>query len=293
MCLLPVASKIVSGDSGGTAKPVGPVVERGFREKIEGAEAILRTMEQIELPPRHVFADGIYCRELLVPEGVMLTGKVHRHDALIVVHYGDISVMTEEGTVRVKGPDTFRGKAGVKRIGYAHKETLWSSVFATTLTDLDEIERELYEPEPEGLGSMFDFKTGQVKQEMLDRQDYMYVIDESGLGHDLVNTLVSYEDDQDLSPIPGIYQAPSAIHGVGVFTEIPRSHGSVIGKASRNGMRTILGRFANHSRNPNMIPVPTNDDELDFIACREIQAGEELSIDYRATMKLRGMLGGG
>lgn len=136
------------------------------RDKILEAEKFIASLPQIEIEPHHVFADGIYSREILIPAGTVITGKVHRNSDLNIVIYGHMRVRTEDGIKEVHGPAHFRGCAGVKQIGYAYDDTLWITVHATRTTDLDELEKELFiecEDEPHVL----DFKTGKALQKEL------------------------------------------------------------------------------------------------------------------------------
>ena len=126
------------------------------------AEERVRELTQVGLKVTHRFAPGLYYREMLIPKGTTLTGRVHKKDDLKIVYYGDIEVMTEDGYMRVQGPAVLRGRAGSKPWALALEDTLWASVTATELTDLDEIEKELFEDEP----SSFDFKTGMLKGEV-------------------------------------------------------------------------------------------------------------------------------
>lgn len=78
---------------------------------------------------RHWFAPGIYARELLIPAGTCLTGKIHRHEVLNIC-VGDISVLTEDGVKRMTGHHTLVSPAGIKRVGFAHADTLWTCIHA-------------------------------------------------------------------------------------------------------------------------------------------------------------------
>src|ERR1035437_7881782 len=144
---------------------VASQLEKPTEAKIYSAERFLATLPQTEVDPRHVFADGIYSRELLIPAGNWITGKVHKQNDLNIVVYGHMKVMTSEGFKEVAGPAHFTGKAGVKKIGYAYEDTLWITVHHTHLTDLDEIEKELFEDN--GEPKVLDFKTGKSTQESL------------------------------------------------------------------------------------------------------------------------------
>ena len=112
-------------------------------EKIEAIERLMRQREQVDIPPTHYFAQGLYARQIIVPKGVLATGKVHLDDYLIVIPYGDLTVRCEDGVQRIKGPAVFTAKRGMKHIGFAHEETMWICVHAAKATTPDEAEREL------------------------------------------------------------------------------------------------------------------------------------------------------
>jgi hypothetical protein len=109
-------------------------------------EAAMLDMPQLEIPVRHWFAPGMYAREVTIPAGVCLTGKIHKFPHLNIISAGDISVLTEEGVKRIKAPFTLLSPAGVKRVGYAHTETVWTTIHATTETDLAKLEEHFIAP---------------------------------------------------------------------------------------------------------------------------------------------------
>jgi hypothetical protein len=45
-----------------------------------------------------------------------------------IVQYGEIEVATEAGRKRIIGPVMFESLAGMKRAGYALKDTLWTTI---------------------------------------------------------------------------------------------------------------------------------------------------------------------
>ena len=113
-------------------------------EQIEKIEAELLKFPQIAIEPAHHFAEGVYAREILIPAGALLTGKIHRTDTLNVVTKGEMSVWTQDGFRRVKAPCTFTSRAGLKRIGIAHTDTQWIAINANPdncreIARLDEI----------------------------------------------------------------------------------------------------------------------------------------------------------
>ena len=114
------------------------------REFILAVEGKMRELPgQMEIEPIHHFSKGIYARELRIPAGTLLTGKIHKFENLNIISQGDISVFTEEGVKRIQAPCTLVSPPGTKRIGYAHTDTVWTTIHATEETDLQALESEL------------------------------------------------------------------------------------------------------------------------------------------------------
>lgn len=112
------------------------------REQIERLEAQMRMMEQLPIEPVHHFADGLYAREILIPAGTILTGKVHSTEHLNIVSKGRIAVWTEDGMKIIAAPCTIVSRPGTKRVGFALEDTVWTTIHANpqNLTDLAALE---------------------------------------------------------------------------------------------------------------------------------------------------------
>jgi len=117
------------------------------RAQIMRLEREMRAFEPIEIKTTHRFSDGVYAREIFIPKGCLLTGKVHKTVHLNIISQGDISVWTEEGMKRVLAPFTMVSQPGTKRVGFAHEDTVWTTIHGTHETDLEKLEAELIEPE--------------------------------------------------------------------------------------------------------------------------------------------------
>ena len=76
----------------------------------------------------HLFSDGIYIREMVIPENCMLTGAIHKTSHMSIMSAGDISILTVDGVKRLTAPFVVNTAPGVKRIGFAHKHTVWMDV---------------------------------------------------------------------------------------------------------------------------------------------------------------------
>lgn len=117
-----------------------------LREKIDALEALMLREPQVEIEPVHYFAHGLYAREITIRAGTLLTGKIHRTEHLNIVSKGRIIVWTEDGMKEVAAPFTMVSRPGTKRVGYALEDTVWTTVHATTETDLAKLEAELIAP---------------------------------------------------------------------------------------------------------------------------------------------------
>lgn len=135
---------------------LNPVVELtgGLRDKVTALEEWLKTLPQLPEDVHHHFAPGVYMRELRIPKGACLTGKIHRTAHLNILVKGDISVLTEHGVVRLIAPAVISSSPGIKRAGYAHEDTIWITVHPTHETDLQKLEAELIAPSFEALGEI-------------------------------------------------------------------------------------------------------------------------------------------
>lgn len=117
-------------------------------EQLRELEARLLQCEQMEPELTHHFADGVYGRELFIPKGATLVGKIHKHSTLNILLRGKIAVTNADGAVRVlEGPAVFVSPPGCKKVGHALEDTVWMNVHGTKLTDLAAIEAKFIVPE--------------------------------------------------------------------------------------------------------------------------------------------------
>ena len=118
-------------------------------EKINNLESEIRQNGTIELVHKDYFSKDVYARELHIPKGTVLTGKIHKFTNLNIMSKGDISVLMEDGTIkRVQAPFTIVSPPGTRRVAYAHEDTVWTTIHGTDKTDVDEIEEEFIAQTP-------------------------------------------------------------------------------------------------------------------------------------------------
>lgn len=121
-----------------TLAKAGREAVRGFIRDLE--QVCAETEEQIQIPVQHHFAKDVYAREITIPKGALIVGKIHKYRNLNILSQGEVTVLTEKGIKRMKAPCTFVAEAGAKRVIYAHSHAVWTVMHGTDETDLDTIE---------------------------------------------------------------------------------------------------------------------------------------------------------
>jgi hypothetical protein len=142
----PVQNEVIS-----TAPPA--LTHGEIREKIDQLERAMFAMpdRHIEIETRHYFAKGLYAREITIPKGALLTGKIHKTHHINIISKGEIAVLTENGMELIRAPATIVSPPGTKRVGYACEETVWTTLHGTDETDLEKLEAALIAPSHEAL----------------------------------------------------------------------------------------------------------------------------------------------
>ncbi len=130
------------------------VQELELREKIYAFEASMYTLDNVFtdvdclFQPTHRFSEGVYHRELVIPAGMVVVGKRHAVEHIVMLVKGKCYVATERGVQELEGPLTFISPAGEKRIVVSITETTWVTIHPTHETDLEKIEADVIIAEP-------------------------------------------------------------------------------------------------------------------------------------------------
>lgn len=85
---------------------------------------------------------------MFIRGGTILTGKIHRHEHMVVVLQGSVTIYTVDGRRMAKAGDAFVSPRGTKRVAIAHEDTRWLTIEATDETDLNRIEDEMIVSDP-------------------------------------------------------------------------------------------------------------------------------------------------
>jgi hypothetical protein len=135
------------------------VLQEGLMDKIAKGE-IESTLDDCTLthhfsPIDEKYGCGTYAREMFIPKGTIIIGKIHRHQHLNFIMKGKVSVATEFGKKYFEAPHTFVSEVGLKRAVYAEEDTIWVTVHLTEHQgeeNLSKIEEEVIAPTYEEMG---------------------------------------------------------------------------------------------------------------------------------------------
>ena len=99
-------------------------------ERIFGNQDIVTVHGDNELCPlKHSFTNGMYVREIFIPAGFLIVGKIHKHDHPNFLLKGKVRILTEfEGESIIEAPMSIISKAGTKRALFTLEDTIWVTV---------------------------------------------------------------------------------------------------------------------------------------------------------------------
>lgn len=110
------------------------------RDKVAAFEQMMLEQPQVEIPVKHYFAEGVYGREIFIPKGTILTGKIHKYSQLNILALGVMEVLVDDKVRLVEAPFTVISPPGTKRIARAIEDCVWITIHGTNETDLEKIE---------------------------------------------------------------------------------------------------------------------------------------------------------
>ena len=139
-------------------------VQDGLQKLIDDG-AVQSTLENCTLkhyftPKDEKYGCCTYAREMLIPKGTLIIGKIHRHQHLNFISKGKVTVFTEFGQKHLEAPCTFISEVGLKRAVYAQEDTLWTTVHLTEFEgeeNLNKIESEVIAPSYNEMGLTASF----------------------------------------------------------------------------------------------------------------------------------------
>jgi hypothetical protein len=113
------------------------------------------TLKHYFTPKDEKYGCSTYAREIFLPKGSFVIGKIHKHPHLNFISKGRVKVFTEFGDKHLVAPCTFISEVGLKRAVYAEEDTIWTTVHLTEFEnedDLVKIEQEVISPTYDNMG---------------------------------------------------------------------------------------------------------------------------------------------
>lgn len=142
--------------------PPKPPVNMQFRRLVVALQKKIESLPGAMIgdcfPLKHSFAEGVYIREIVIPKGMFCIGKLHKESYINCIMMGDMTVFTEQGVKRIKGPCSVVAPAGTKRFGYSHEETVWITVHPnpTNSDNIEMLEKEIHAEDYDVLDDVID-----------------------------------------------------------------------------------------------------------------------------------------
>lgn len=139
--LLDSAALLVGDDAA-----LGPE-RRWVRAEIADLQSrMMASPERVHIEPTHIFAQGLYVREVALPAGTIAVGHIHAQEHVCIVSKGRVSVVTEAGAREVVAPATFVVPRGTKNVVRVEEDAVWTTIHATEERDVATLEATLLLP---------------------------------------------------------------------------------------------------------------------------------------------------
>ena len=258
-------------------------------------EQALLAHKQTDCPVTHHFGPSLCIREVFMPAGTLAIGHRQKFDHMNIMLQGKVMVVGDNGEfVTLTAPLMFVGKPG-RKVGYVLEDVIWQNVYATDLKDINDVEDYFIE-------KSLDWQTDAEAKFAVNaiahnasREDYLAVLSESGISHEIARQQTENEDDRLDLDNANFRVAKSPIDGLGLYVTSSVNEGDIICPARIDGMRTQAGRYTNHALNPNAKMVLLDNGDINLVALTDIQGcqggdiGTEATIDYRKALSLSGI----
>ena len=126
-------------------------LEQNLRNIANGETVVVGTDEKpivsdsTLVPIRHFFMDGVYVREMTMYKDTVVVGAIHKHLHMCFLLTGKITVVNEEETVDHIAPCFIVSTPGIKRVLYAHEDSIWYNTHKnpSNTEEVEELEKDI------------------------------------------------------------------------------------------------------------------------------------------------------
>ena len=121
-----------------------------FKEQVERLEKIMINSGSKDvvvgdseiMPLKHSFSEGIYVREIFIPKGMFVIGKIHKLCHTFFLMKGKLRMLTPNGVEEIEAPFYGNAEAGTKRVIVALEDTIFVNVHPNpqNIKEMDKLE---------------------------------------------------------------------------------------------------------------------------------------------------------
>jgi hypothetical protein len=126
------------------------IINLDFINKVESLE---QNMLRSELPGiakgnsdmfplKHSFSEGVYIREMFMPKGGFVIGKLYKISHTWFLLSGELEIATDEGAMHYVAPCYVNAPEGTKRVLHALQDSVFVNVYPNpdNITDIETLE---------------------------------------------------------------------------------------------------------------------------------------------------------
>lgn len=127
---------------------------KDIQKVFELEEYIKQNTEGSDIEWIHRFLPGLYCREMYVPQGNLMTGMVHKEEHISIFLEGILLVPDADeeainGSKIIEAPMIEITPPGMKRVGVALTDVRWITVHASEAKTKEEAEEQIFTNDPQ------------------------------------------------------------------------------------------------------------------------------------------------
>jgi hypothetical protein len=126
------------------------IISKDFINKVETLENAMLASDDVRIakgnsdmfPLKHSFSEGVYIREMFMPKGGLVIGKLYKISHTWFLLSGELEVATDEGNEYYIGPCYVNAPEGTKRVLHAVSDVIFVNVYPNpeNIIDTDKLE---------------------------------------------------------------------------------------------------------------------------------------------------------
>lgn len=115
-------------------------LDTALGQKVTSLLGAVSDFPLIKCEENHFFGPSLYIKQVTMPAGAVIVGKVHRVEHMCVMLTGRMILVTEDGEKKeLCAPATFVGKPG-RKVAYILEDVVFQNIYATDETDVEKLE---------------------------------------------------------------------------------------------------------------------------------------------------------